>query len=65
MYELTVKFEADPENKNTLIKNEVEIYKCIKFECINDSMFGIAISEKEAVMIPIRRIHEIKIKNGD
>lgn len=65
MYELTVKFEADPENKNTLIKNEVEIYKCEKFECINDSMLGIAINEKEAVMIPIRRIHEVKIRNGD
>ena len=68
MYKVVVKFEKEYENENALIQNEVQVYTCEKFECVNDSMFGIALNKKEVVMIPIRRIHDIKvntIEDGD
>lgn len=66
MYKVIVKLENDPEDKNPLIKNPIEVYTCERFECLQGGLFGIAVGVDEVVMIPIRRIHDIKVTDiGD
>ena len=68
MYKVIVKFEKESEDEKAIIQNPIEVYRCEKFECLSGGLFGIAINEKEVVMIPIRRIHDIKvsdIEDGD
>lgn len=66
MYKVIAKFENESEKENPLIKNPIEVYTCEKFECLQGGLFGIATNEKEVIMIPIRRIHDIKITDmGD
>ncbi len=62
MYKVIIKFESESGNEKAIIQNEVEVYTCKTFECINDSLFGMELSNGEVIMIPIRRIRDIKVK---
>lgn len=66
MYKVIVKYVNESEEQNPIIKNPIEVFTCEKFECLQGGLFGIATGAGEVVMIPIRRIHDIKITDlGD
>ena len=66
MYKVIVKYVNESEEQNPIVKNPIEVYTCQKFECLSGGLFGVAINDKEVVMIPVQRIHDIKITDlGD